>query len=144
MDGLRSLRDIDMVFEEKTISSKLVYEGPVFRVRKHKAETRAGKTDPGEAPEVTAARELAEETGYTAASVEHLVSFYPTCGYSSEHLHIFICKGLTKGETHWDDTECMDIIEIDPDELLDMIMRGEVEDSKTIIGILYARQAGLI
>ncbi len=177
-----------MIFEEKTISSELVYEGPVFKVRKHKVTTAggesvrdivehggggiiiavtdegkilmerqyrkaleqsflelpAGKTDPGEDPEVTAARELAEETGYRAGSIKHLVSFYPTCGYSNEHLHIYICRDLTLGETNWDDTECIELLEYDADELVNMIMRGEIEDSKTIIGILFARQAGEI
>lgn len=177
-----------MIFEEKTISSELVYEGPVFKVRKHKVTTPggesvrdivehngggiivavtnegkilmekqyrkalekgflelpAGKTDPGEDPEVTAVRELAEETGYRAGSVKHLVSFYPTCGYSSEHLHIYICRDLTPGETNWDDSECIELYEYDADELIDMILRGEIEDSKTIIGILFARQAGEI
>lgn len=175
-----------MIFEEKTISSEVVYEGPVFRVRKHKVETRggestrdivehsggsimvavtdegkvlmvrqyrkafekallelpAGKRDPGEVPEVTAARELSEETGYTASSVKPLVSFYPTCGYSNEDLYIYICRGLTPGKKHWDDTECLDVLEYDVDELMDMIMRNEIKDSKTIIGLLYARQAG--
>ena len=175
-----------MVFEEKTISSEIVYEGPVFRVRKHEVETingssirdivehsggsimvavtdegkvlmvrqyrkafekallelPAGKRDPGEDPLVTAARELREETGYTAASVKPLVSFYPTCGYSSEDLYIFICRGLTPGKTEWDDSECLDILEFEVDELMDMIMRNEIKDSKTIIGLLYARQAG--
>ena len=177
-----------MIFEEKTVSSKIVYEGPVFKVRQHMVETcggmsqrdivehsggaimvavtddgkvlmerqyrkaleqvlyelPAGKADPGEEPEVTAVRELKEETGYTAEEVKHLVSFYPTCGYSNEYLHIYICRGLTKGETSWDDTECMDIMEIDAEELLSMIMSNEIKDSKTIIGILYAKQAGEI
>ncbi len=178
-----------MTFEEKTISSRIVYEGPVFRVRQHEVECYggrtairdvvehvggsimvavtdegkilmekqfrkalekdllelpAGKADPGEAPEVTAARELAEETGYRAGTVRHLVSYYPTCGYSSELLHIFICKDLSSGETNWDDTECIELHEYDADELIDMIMRGEIRDSKTIIGLLFARQAGEI
>lgn len=178
----------DMSYEEKSIKSEIVYEGPVFRVRKHVVDTvggqsvrdivehsggaimlainsegqiliekqyrkalehdfvelPAGKADPGEAPVITATRELAEETGYTARDVRHLVSFYPTCGYSNEHLHIFICKDLIKGEKHLDRDECIDLEWIDADELLAMIMRGEIEDSKTIIGILFARQAGEI
>ncbi len=177
-----------MVFEEKTLKSEIVYEGPVFRVRKHLVETRggasvrdivehsggsimigltdenkvlmvrqyrkafeeavlelpAGKTDPGEAPEVTAAREFREETGYTASSVKHLLTFYPTCGYSDENLNIFICRGVTPGETEWDDTESLDVLEFGVDELIDMIMRNEIKDAKTIIGLLYARQAGMI
>ncbi len=177
-----------MSFEEKTISSEIVYEGPVFRVRKHIVEAAggqavrdivehsggaimvavsedgkilmekqyrkalesdflelpAGKADPGEAPEVTAARELAEETGYTARDVRHLISFYPTCGYSNEHLHIYICKDLVKGEQHLDRDECIDLEWIDADEIIELITRGEIQDSKTIIGILFARQAGEI
>ena len=177
-----------MIFEEKTISSEIVYSGPVFDVRKHRVETingeeirdivehiggsllvaitdegkvlmerqyrkafekallelPAGRTDPGEEPEVTAARELREETGYTAGSVKHMLTFYPTCGYSNETLHIYICRDLTPGETHWDDSECLELFEFDPDELIEMIMRNEIKDAKTIIGLLYARQAGEI
>ena len=177
-----------MAFEEKTISSKIVYEGPVFKVRKHVVESvagesirdvvehvgggiivavtdegkilmekqyrkaleqvllelPAGKADPNEDPELTAVRELAEETGYKAGSVKHLVSYYPTCGYSTELLHIYICRDLVPGETHLDPTECIDVVEFDADELVDMIMRGEIRDSKTIIGVLFARQAGEI
>ena len=177
-----------MVFEEKTISSKIVYEGPIFKIRKHIVETRAGesqrdiiehnggavmlaitnegkvllekqyrkaleetiyelpagKAEPGEDPLVTATRELAEETGYTAGSIKHLTTYHPTCGYSSEKLHIFICRDLTPGETNWDPTECIELSEHDPDEVLDMIMRGEITDSKTLIGMLYARAAGEI
>lgn len=177
-----------MSYEEKTISSEVVYEGPVFRVRKHvvdaagghsirdivehsggaimlavnnegkilvekqyrKAleadfvELPAGKADPGEAPEVTASRELEEETGYIARDVRHLISFYPTCGYSNEHLHIYICKDLVKGQQHLDEDECIDLAWYDADEIIDLIMKGEIEDGKTIIGILFARQAGEI
>ena len=172
-----------MTFEEKTISSKLVYEGPVFKVRQHLVKTGggeslrdivehsggaivvavtnegkivmekqyrkalesdflelpAGKADPNEDPEVTAVREFSEETGYTAGEVKHLISFYPTCGYSNEFLHIFLCKDLTAGEKQWDKDECIELIEMYPDEIIEKIKTGEIMDSKTIIGILYAR-----
>ena len=177
-----------MIFEEKTISSEIVYSGPVFDVRKHVVETvngeeirdivehiggsllvavtdegkvlmvrqyrkaiedsllelPAGRRDPDEDPEVTAVRELEEETGYKASSARLLMTFYPTCGYSSEYLYIYLCRGLTPGETHWDEDECLEIFEYDPDELIDMIMKNEIKDAKTIIGLLYARQAGEI
>lgn len=177
-----------MVFEEKTIKSEIMYDGPIFKVRKHIVETRAGesvrdvvehnggsvmialtdegkvlmvrqyrksfeesllelpagKTDPGEGPEVTAAREIREETGYTASSVEFLLTFYPTCGYSNEKINIFLCSGLIPGEMEWDETESLDVFEMDPDEVIGMIMRNEIKDAKTIIALLYARQAGIL
>lgn len=178
-----------MAFVEKTISSEIAYEGPIFKIRKHKVECvngktsyrdilehsggsvilgvkddgsilmvkqyrkaldrvvlelPAGKIDPGEDPLVTAARELKEETGYTASEVKPLIAFTPTCGYSAEKLYIYCCIGLTPGETNFDDTEDLDTYEYKADELIDMVMRGEIEDGKTIIGLLFARQAGII
>ena len=88
---------------------------------------------------MTATRELKEETGYTAGSVKHLVSFYPTCGYSNEYLHIYICRDIVPGEKGWDDDECIELIEMYPDEIIEKIKSGEIEDSKTMIGVLYAR-----
>ena len=85
-----------------------------------------------------------EETGYTANSMEHLISFTPTCGYSGERLHIYYCKGLTPGETNFDETEDLDIVEYSVNELIEMIKSGIIHDSKTIIGILYARLQGII
>ena len=126
-------------------------EGKVIMVRQYRypmgevvLELPAGKADPGEEPMVTATRELAEETGYHAADVRHLISFYPTCGYSNEHLHIYICKNLTKGEKHLDRDECIDLEWIDADRIIELIAEGKIQDGKTIIGILFARQAGEI
>ena len=107
-------------------------------------ELPAGKADPGEEPEVTAARELTEETGYIPGEVRHLVSFYPTGGYSNEYLHIYICRGLDTGTRHLDDDECIDLEWYDTETLIDLIMKGRIQDGKTIIGILFARQAGEI
>ena len=61
-------------------------------------EIPAGKLEEGEAPEVTALRELEEETGYTAAKLEHIISFYTSPGFADELIHLYIAKDLEKVE----------------------------------------------
>ena len=68
-------------------------------------EVPAGKIDPGEKPEETAKRELAEETGYRARHVRYLTEFYPSVGYAEEVLYLYLCTGLTPGETNFDENE---------------------------------------
>ena len=177
-----------MPFIEDSIKSEIVYEGPIFKVRKHIVnsvagesvrdvlehsggvvmiaikddgkilmeeqfrkplekvllELPAGKLEPGEDPEKAALRELAEETGYRAGSIQHIVTYTPTCGYSNEYLYVYVCKDLTPGETNLDDTEDIDVVEYTPDELIDLILSKQIIDSKTLVGILFARQAGII
>jgi len=101
-------------------------------------EVPAGKREKGEDPSVTAARELKEETGYTASDIRLLTSFYSTCGYSEEIIYIYLCRGLTPGETEFDDNEAIDVVEYKLTELYSMVINGEIEDGKTIIAILMA------
>ena len=91
-------------------------EGKLVMVRQYRKpanrvvfEVPAGKIDPGEAPEVTAVRELKEETGYTAGNVRFLTYFYPCVGYSEEKLYIYLCTDLVPGETSFDENECLDV-----------------------------------
>ena len=102
-------------------------------------EVPAGKIDPGEKPEEAAVRELKEETGYTAGHVRHLTSFYPCVGYSEEMLHLYLCTDLTPGETCFDENEAIDIEEMDLDTLHDMVMKGQIQDAKTVITVLMIR-----
>ena len=121
-------------------------EGKLVMVRQYRKpagrvmlEVPAGKIDPGEKPEVTAARELKEETGYTAGKVEYLMDFYPSVGYSEEVLYLYLCTDLTPGETNFDENEAIDIEEYEIDELCGMVMRSEIHDAKTIIAILAVK-----
>ena len=101
-------------------------------------ELPAGKADPNEDPIVTATRELKEETGYTAGNVRYLCRFYPSVGFSEEVLYLYLCTDLTEGETDFDENEALDIEKWDIDELHEMVMRGEIDDAKTLIAIEYA------
>ena len=101
-------------------------------------EVPAGKIDPGENPIETAKRELKEETGYTAEHVEFVTKFYTSVGFSNELLYLYACTGLTPGETDFDENEALDIELWDIDELVDMVLRDEINDAKTQIAILIA------
>ncbi|QIB68865.1 NUDIX hydrolase [Aminipila butyrica] len=172
-----------MTFEEKTISSEMIYQGAILNLRRDKVqvigggtshreivehnggvamiavkedgkvllvrqfrkpvekvvlEVPAGKIEKGEDPYETAVRELKEETGYTAEQVQFLTKFYPSVGYSQEVLYIYLCTGLTAGETAFDEHEALDILEMDLDQLFKMTVNGEIEDGKTAIAIMQA------
>ncbi len=102
-------------------------------------EAPAGKIDhDGEEPLDAATRELKEETGYTAAHIEHITSFYSSIGYSEEVIHLYYATGLTSGETNYDDNEAIDVVEYDIAKLKEMVLTGEIEDAKTIAAILIA------
>ena len=102
-------------------------------------EVPAGKIDPGEKPLEAAVRELKEETGYTAEKVEFLTQFYPSVGYSEEMLYLYLCTGLTPGETNFDENEAIDIEEVELDRLFKKAMSGEIDDAKTLIAILMVK-----
>ena len=99
-------------------------------------ELPAGKLEKGEDPEDCAARELAEETGYTAAELRFLVSFYTSPGFSDEIMHMFLATGLRQGEKTPDEDEMMETVEVSPGRATDMVLRGEIRDVKTVAGVL--------
>ncbi len=113
------------------------YRKPAGRVM---LEIPAGKRDPGESPDETARRELKEETGYTAEKLILLTRMYPSPGYTEEVLYIYLALGLTPGETDPDYNEAIDVCEYPLDTLLEMADRGEIEDAKTLAGLLLAKR----
>jgi ADP-ribose pyrophosphatase len=99
-------------------------------------EIPAGTLEPNEDPIECAQRELAEETGYTADSLDKLTEILPAPGYTDEHIHIFLATGLTQAEQNLQDDEVLKAEAIAFDTALDMITGGEIQDAKTIIGLL--------
>ena len=101
-------------------------------------EVPAGKLDPGETPLEAAKRELEEETGLRAENYEYLTAMYPSVGYSTEIIHIYLATGLTQGPSHPDEDEDLIMERIDLDLLKQKVTDGEFKDAKTIIAILLA------
>ena len=123
-----------------------VREGKVLLVRQFRypyieetLEIPAGKLNPGEDPAQTAARELAEETGWQPASVEHMFTIYPTPGYSAEKIYIYRAHGVREGQVHPDEDEFVTAAFYPIDEVLSMIEKGEIKDAKTIIAVMSLR-----
>ncbi len=100
-------------------------------------EIPAGILEPGEEPSACAQRELTEETGYAAARVEPLISFYTSPGFTTELLHVFLASELREAEAAADEDEVLPVV-VDWDEARAMCLDGRIRDAKTIAGILAA------
>lgn len=104
-------------------------------------EIPAGKLDCKSEDKLEAVkRELREETGFTAREWIDLGFLYPTPAYSDEAIQIYIAKGLEKGEQDLDDDEFINVEQIKFDNLIEMVMSGEIADAKTQLALLKAKR----
>lgn len=101
-------------------------------------EIPAGKLDKGEDPLVCAKRELEEETGIIASEWISLGTIATSPGFCNEVIHLFVAKGLSKGEIHWDEDEYVEVERYTFDELLQRIQEEKIKDSKTLSALLLA------
>jgi ADP-ribose pyrophosphatase len=105
-------------------------------------EIPAGKLDAGEDPEKCGRRELLEETGYEAAEVERLTTFLTSPGFSDEKVHLFLTTSISRRSDppEADEGEPISIEWLPFDDAIAQIQEGKIVDSKTIIGLLLARE----
>ena len=96
-------------------------------------EIVAGTLDPDETPETCARRELEEETGRRARSMEFLGVIHPSPGYVEERIHLFFAElEPDLGDTGLDEDEFVEAFECGADEIRAMILDGRITDSKTV------------
>lgn len=100
-------------------------------------EIPAGTLEAGEEPERCAARELQEETGYTATSFQHLLSVYVSPGYSNEMVHIFLAEGLTAGTAHPETDERIQVCRMPLSDAVAMACDGRIRDAKSVVALLF-------
>ena len=116
------------------------YRYPLGRVF---LELPAGKIDPGEDIQVTAERELQEETGYQASHWRHLGVMHPCIGYADERIEIFLADGLVEkhGGQRLDEEEFLDLTELSLESALAAVRDGQITDAKTITALFWAEKA---
>lgn len=100
-------------------------------------EIPAGKLEYNENPYDAAMREFEEETGNKADHLESLGVIYPTCGYSSEKIYLYLALNYQKSHTHFDEDEIIESSFIPLAKVKEMILNGEIVDAKTICAISY-------
>lgn len=108
-------------------------------------ELPAGTLEPPEAPQVTAARELAEETGYRAGQLTRLAAFFLSPGILDERMHLFLATQLTAGAARREAGEEIENLVVPWPQAIEWALNGTIEDAKTLVGILRCeslRRAG--
>jgi len=106
--------------------------GPVW-------ELPAGRLEPGEPPIDTIRRELVEEAGIHAAHVVPLGESLSSPGIFTERIHLFLATDLTPVPDAREAAEVFDVHWVPLDEAVRRALEGEIDDSKTVIGLLRAR-----
>ena len=125
----------------------LTDEGEVVMVRQFRypfeevlLEIPAGKLEIGEDPLEAVKRELEEESGAVAGKIEHIGELYTTVAIFDEKIQMYIATNLTFKDAHPDSDEFITSEKIPLSTLIDMVMRGEIKDSKTQIALLKAEK----
>lgn len=99
-------------------------------------ELPAGKLEKGEDPFEAGVRELKEETGAVAEKIVSLGKLYPSPGYCGEIIHLYLATGLSFGQQNPDEDEFLEVFKIPLEKAVQMVMNGELPDSKTQTAVL--------
>ncbi len=123
----------------------LLADGRVALVRQYRhpagrelLEIPAGMIEPGELPQVCAAREIEQEIGFRAGRLEKLAEFFPTPGFCAERLYVYLATELTPMAQQLDHDEFVEIVYLPLSEAVAMAQQGAIEDAKTVIALLLA------
>ena len=145
-DGEKSVREV--VYHNGGVAVLPVdSEGNTYVVRQYRCafgcevtEIPAGKLEQGEDHFEAAKRELQEETGFSAGNFVYLGEYWPTVGYCSEKIYLYLATDLTAGETHFDSDEFISCEKLPFRQLVEMCMDGTIPDGKTQLAALKAEK----
>lgn len=125
------------LFDDRTVALVRQYRHPAG---KPLLEVPAGSLEEGEDPLTGAKRELEEEIGWTARSIEKLCEFYVSPGFLTEKMHLYLATGLTETAQSLDEDERIEIVRLPLEEALEQCRGGKIEDAKTMIGLTFTAE----
>ncbi len=125
------------IFEDGSIALVRQWRYPAGR---YSLEVAAGRIEPGQTAEETAARELEEEVGYRAREFRKLTELRVAPGYCEERIYVYVATDLEKSAQNLDDDEEIEVIRMTMEEALARVRSGEIDDAKTIITLMMAAQ----
>ncbi|HZR66374.1 MAG TPA: NUDIX hydrolase [Terriglobales bacterium] len=147
--GVRTRRDVVrhsgsvvvLAVDESSDGPKVVLE----KQYRHAAgrfllELPAGRIDEGENELKAAKRELLEETGYSARSWKRILHFWASPGFVAEAMSIYLAKGLKPGAAQPEDDEVIELQLVPIKKAVSMVLKGTIQDAKTIAGVLWLDQ----
>ncbi len=141
--GIRVTRDV-VTHNGSVVLLPVFDDGSILLVRQYRHsvgrslwELVAGRIEPGERPLSAARRELLEETGFTARRYRKLLAVFPTPGFVSEFMVVYLAQGLVAGTAHPETDERIISRLFSLSRLELMIRRGTLRDAKSIAALLY-------
>lgn len=142
-DGVEHVRDV-VRHPGAVVILPILDDGRVCFVKEYRVavnqtliELPAGTLEPGEDTAENARRELAEETGYRAGRIEHLLTFCMSPGILDEKMHLYLATQLQPGEMALEAGEDIQPLLCSWKESLEMVRRGDIRDAKTLVGLMY-------
>lgn len=126
------------VTEDEKIILVKQYRKPLERAI---VEIPAGKIEQDEAPEVTAVRELEEETQYTTDDLTYVTSFYTSPGFADEIIHLYYTNNIRRLEEPvlGDEDEFVEVVELSLKEAEQYMKENKIYDAKTAYALMYIK-----
>ena len=143
-NGRRTTREI-VIAPDSVCIVPVDEDGNVYLVRQYRKppdtvllEVVAGGVDEGESPEEAARRELQEEAGLTAESLELLSFFWMSPGFCTEGMHAYLATGLKVGQNAPEEDESIEVVRVNLSDIPNLIASGEIQDCKSIASLMLA------
>jgi ADP-ribose pyrophosphatase len=146
-NGRSGVREV-VEHDESVVIVPVTGDGEVLLVRQYRypvgeaiLEAPAGGVDAGETPHECARRELREETGYDAGTLQSLGWFWVSPGFCTEKMHAFLAADLTHSPLEPDEDEAIETVALPARQAVERARSGDLHDSKTIAALLMAAPA---